>query len=70
MDQLLRDYQPVIADEGVAGRNDSFLAAWGERKVCCSCVAAIEGPFCFAVADDEAARGGHYSCNLGDQLRE
>ena len=63
MRELFRDNKPVIADEGAAGGPDTLLAVGGEGDVGGAGVAAVEGPFGLAVADDEAARGGHVCCS-------
>lgn len=59
MRQLLRDNQPVITHETLTSCCDTFLAVGCEREVTDTRVSAIEGPFGFAVADDEATRGWH-----------
>lgn len=59
MNQLLRRNQPVISYQGLPSRLDALLPVGSQRQVGDACVAAVEGPFGFAVADDEAA-GGHF----------
>ena len=59
VDELLRHNEPVVADEGAARGADALLAVGGERDVAAAGVAAVEGPFRLAVADDEAAWGRH-----------
>jgi len=54
-----RHNQSVRADERFAGCADSFLAVRGEGELGGAGVAAVKGPFRFAVADDEDAGGGH-----------
>lgn len=49
--------EAVVADEGVAGCADAFLAVRGEGDVRGAGVSAIERPFGFAVADDEDTGG-------------
>lgn len=60
MRQLLRHNQPVITHKTLACCRDTFLAVGCEREVADTRVSAIEGPFGFAVADDEAAGGWHF----------
>lgn len=55
MDEILRHDQSVVADERFARGFDSLLPVRGEWEVCCAGVSSVEGPFGFAVADDEAA---------------
>lgn len=57
--ELAGDNEAIVADHGAACSNDSFLAIGREGNVGASSVAAVEGPFGFAVADDEEARRGH-----------
>lgn len=57
--QVPGDNQSVIAYERLARCSYALLAIGCEWYVCSSCVAAVERPFCFAVADDEDARVGH-----------
>jgi hypothetical protein len=59
VNQLLRDDQSIVAHEGATRGPDPLLAIGCERDVGGSGVAAVEGPFGLAVADDEAARGRH-----------
>ena len=59
MRELFRDNESVVADEGAASGADSLLAVGGEGDVGGAGVAAVEGPFGLAVADDEAAWCGH-----------
>ena len=56
MRQILRHNQSVIPNETLPRRCDPFLAVRSEREVRDAGVSAIERPFGFAVADDEAAR--------------
>lgn len=59
MSELLGDNEPIIAHHGLACGSDSLLAVLGEGDVGDTSVAAVEGPFCLAVADDEDTRGRH-----------
>ena len=59
MGQVLGNDEAVGADEGFTGGADAFFAVGGERDVGCAGVAAVKGPFCFAVADDEDSGGCH-----------
>jgi hypothetical protein len=59
MNQLPRHNQPVIAHQRLARRFHALLPVLRQREVADARVAAGAGPFCFAVADDEAA-GGHF----------
>jgi hypothetical protein len=57
--QLLGHEESIVADERAACGTDSLLAIGRERDVRGACVAAVEGPFRLAVADDEASRRRH-----------
>lgn len=59
MSQLPRHNKPIISHQRLPCSEDAFLAVGGEKELGGAGVAAIEGPFCFAVADDEDSRGGH-----------
>ena len=59
MCEILRDNEAVGTDESFARRADALLAVGGERNVCRAGVAAVEGPFGFAVSDDEDSRCCH-----------
>lgn len=59
MNQLPRHNQPVIAHQRLARRFYALLPVLRQREVADARVAAGAGPFCFAVADDEAA-GDHF----------
>lgn len=58
MNKIFRNDQSVIPHQRFARCDYAFLAVCCEREVCVAGVAAIKGPFCFAVADDEAP-GSH-----------
>jgi hypothetical protein len=51
--------ESVVADECVASGSYAFFAVGGKWDVSAACVTAVEGPFCFAVADYEDAWVGH-----------
>jgi hypothetical protein len=57
--EVLGDYEPVVADEGFACGADARFAVGGEGQLGGTGVAAVEGPFCFAVADYEDTGVGH-----------
>ncbi len=59
MREVLGHDQPVWPDKGAAGGADAFFAVGGKGDVANASMAAVEGPFSFAVADDEDAGGGH-----------
>lgn len=59
MREVARHNQPVVAHERFARSAHALLAVGGQRDVRRPCVAPVQGPFCFAVADDEDARVGH-----------
>lgn len=59
MRHLPRNNQAIIAHERFARGADTFLAIGCERQFGGAGVAAVEGPFCFAVADYEGAGGCH-----------
>lgn len=61
MHQILRHNQPIIPNKSLARRRDTLLAVLCEREVADARVTAVQRPFGFAVADDEAA-GWHYLC--------
>jgi hypothetical protein len=60
--QVSRYNKPVVTDEGFSCCADALFAVGGEGDVGGACVPPIEGPFCFAVADDEDAWVGHCEC--------
>jgi hypothetical protein len=62
--EVLGDDQSIGADEGFAGRAHALFAVGCERNVRGAGVAAVEGPFCFAVADYEDAGGGHVGARM------
>jgi hypothetical protein len=53
--ELLGYDESVVANESAAGCSNSFLPVLRKRNVRRASVAAVEGPFGFAVADYEAA---------------
>ena len=57
--ELGGDDEPVVAEEGAAGGADPRLAVRGQRELGRAGVAAVEGPFGFAVADYEGSGGRH-----------
>lgn len=59
MSKILGHNQPVGAHHGLTRRHDTLLAVGRQRYVRRAGVAAVEGPFRLAVADDEDA-GGHW----------
>ena len=59
MGEVARDYQAIGTDEGAACCADAALAVGGEGDVGGACVAAVEGPLGFAVADDEDSGSRH-----------
>lgn len=60
MNQSPRHDQAIGPHERLAGRADPFLAVGGQGDVGCAGVFPGEGPFGFAVAEDEAAWCGHW----------
>lgn len=56
--------QTAGAEEGAGGGEDLGFAAGSERDLGDAGVAAVDGPFCFTVAGEEDAGGGH-SCGGG-----
>lgn len=58
MCKVLRNDQSVIAEERFARCFDAAFAVRGEREVGRAGVPAVQGPFCFAMTDDEAPGGG------------
>lgn len=58
MNQPPRHNQPVITHQRLARRFHAFLPVFCQWEVADARVAPGERPFCFAVADYEAA-GGH-----------
>ncbi len=69
MRQLLGNNQPVIADHGPSRGPDPLLAVGRQRDVCSSRVAAVERPFCLAVADDKDTGRRHAGrTSEGDDL--
>lgn len=63
MHQIFRHNQSIIPNETLPRRCDPFLAVRSEREVRDAGVSAIERPFGFAVADDEAA-GWHFILSI------
>lgn len=59
MHQFPRSNQTIVPDEGLPRGFDSFLSVRCQREVGGAGVSTVQGPFGFAVADDEAA-GGHF----------
>lgn len=59
MYQLARDDEAIRANEGLACGADSLLAVGSEGNIGAARVLSAEGPFCFAVADEEQSRRGH-----------
>jgi hypothetical protein len=51
--------EAVVADECFSRGDDALLARQGQGDIGHARVSAIEGPFGFAVADDEDAGVGH-----------
>lgn len=51
--QLVRDNETIMANKSLAGCADSLLTIGSEGNVGSARVLATEGPFCFAVADEE-----------------
>ena len=64
MRQILRRDEPVVSDEGFPRGEDSFFAVGGEGYVRGAGVAAVEGPFGFAVSDYEDSGGGRRHVSL------
>lgn len=56
--------QSVGPYQSLARRTNPFLPICGQRELCSAGVAAIEGPFGLAVADDENAGGDRHQCDL------
>jgi hypothetical protein len=69
VNKLLRDDESVITYEGFPRCHDTLLTDWSERQVCSSRMAPIDGPFCLAMADDEAARCRHRDCEYREHLK-
>lgn len=61
--------QTAGAEEGAGGGEDLGFAAGSERDLGDAGVAAVDGPFSFAVAGEEDARGGH-GCGGGGYAGE
>lgn len=61
MHQLARDDETIGANQGSSRGQDALLAVGGEGDIGDAGVAAAEGPFRLAVADDEYSRCGHVS---------
>lgn len=59
MRDLRRHNQPIVTDQRFARSSDARLAVLGEGDVGGAGMPAIEGPFRFAMADDEGAGGCH-----------
>lgn len=57
--------EPAGADEGAAGVADLGFAVGREWDLADARVAAVEGPFGFAMAGEEDAGGGH--CGFGGE---
>ena len=57
--KLLRHDQPVVTDQCTTSRSNTLLAIRSKRDVSVARMAAIERPFCLAMADDEASRSRH-----------
>ena len=53
------DDQAVISHESLSGCANPLLAIGGEWEVCAAGVTAVEGPFGFAMADDEDSGDRH-----------
>jgi hypothetical protein len=51
--------EAVVADECFSRGDDALLACRGQGDIRHARVSAVEGPFGFAVADDEDAGVGH-----------
>lgn len=66
MYQLLRHNEAITANKGLACCADSFLAIGSKGDVGTARVFAAEGPFCFAVADEEQSRRCHGCCDCVD----
>lgn len=58
--QIPRHNQSVFPDERSPRRTHSLFAIGCERNVGGARVTSVERPFCFAVAYDEDAWGGHW----------
>lgn len=59
MSQVPRYDQSIITDQCSASGSNSLLAIVCEGQFRGAGMAAVEGPFGLAVADDEYSRGGH-----------
>ncbi len=59
MSQLFWHNESVVAHKSFPRSADAGFAVGGEGKLGVAGVAAIEGPFCLAVAHNKDARGGH-----------
>lgn len=64
MSKILGHNQPVGAHHGLTRRHDTLLAVGCQRYIRGAGVAAVEGPFRLAVADDEDA-GSHCLSGFG-----
>jgi hypothetical protein len=62
--EIPRHNQSVGADERFAGRAHALFTVGCKRDVGGARVAAVKGPFCFAVADYEDAGGGHVGARM------
>jgi hypothetical protein len=68
--EVARHDESVAAYECFSCRADPALAGGRERDICRARVAAGEGPFGFAVADEEDAGGGHGGLITLEESRE
>lgn len=59
MSQLLRYNQPIVPHQRIARSSYSLLPVLSEGDVAGSSVAAVERPFCLAMADYEDAGNWH-----------
>jgi hypothetical protein len=57
--QLLGDDEAIVSNQRLARGPHSFFAVCSQRDVRSASVPTIERPFRLAMADNEAARGGH-----------
>lgn len=63
VDEFVRVDEAIFADKGLSRCANSLLAIGSEGDVGSARVPAVEGPFCFAVADEEQSRRGHDVCS-------
>ena len=68
--KVARNDESVVADQGFASCTDALLTISSKWDVGCACVSAVEGPFCFAVADDEDSGVGHGVVDVIGELSE